>query len=526
MVLFLCSCFAWFLLGNWLWPLLHPDEGRYVGIAAEMLHAREWGTPLLNGMPYFHKPPLFYWLTAGSLAIFGENEFAARIVPAVSGWLMVVGLLLFVRRFSQASLAWTAAMILAVSPLVFAAAHYANMDLLVASMICLTILCGAASVLREADGQQDQRWLMFMYFFAGLGFLAKGLIGVVLPAGVLFFWLLSERRFRAIGRLLRPQGVVLLLVLVMPWLLLMETRYPGFLHYYLIYQQFQRFSEGGFNNAMPVWFYLAVLLVSALPWLHAGSIVLFTRKDRQGRQRASLRRLMWIWLLLILAFFSLPQSKLVGYILPVFPPLAFLLAETFQAEPSGSAGSKANEAPSVSGILRRRFILGTVGCALLALLAVVSMSMIPRPNSKNSMASIRNATAVLPGTPTERFYSLDFYPFDFPFYAKAANDLTVVSDWRASNIGVQDNWQKELWDARDFDRTASAGRFMPIEAFMTSLCSPKPYRRWLLADSKKLDSFPVFVALQPYFRDANRSVYLLEPGKTMPFCARAPAVGG
>jgi len=517
---------AWFVLGNWLWPLLNPDEGRYVGVALEMLHAREWGTPLLNGMPYFHKPPLFYWLTTASLAIFGENEFAARLTPALAGLLMIGGLFAFLRRFVLPSRALAAGIMLAATPLMFGATHYANLDLLVAAMISTTILCGATAVLLQQQGEPAARWIMAMYLFAGLGFLAKGLIGFVLPGGVLLVWLLAERRYLAIPMLLRISGILLFLVVVLPWLLLMQSRYPGFFHYYLVYQQFERFSQGGFNNAMPVWFYVAVLLATMLPWCRSGLSTIFTRNYWVQARDASVRRLMWIWLLLILVFFSIPQSKLVGYILPVLPPLAFLFAEFFRgifvAEGVLSAPENADRArnAAASRALQRNFLARVLVCIALGVAGLIYLSWARLPGSSRAASAIAAAPRAV--GMYDRYYSLDYYPFDFRFYMGNKPELLVVSNWDDNALPTKDNWQKELWDAHNFGAPDSASRFVRPASFLRSVCVPQDYRRWILADAKQMDAFLELQNVTPYFADGRRRVYLLPVGQVMPFCRLRP----
>ena len=517
---------AWFVLGNWFWPLLNPDEGRYVGVALEMLHAREWGTPLLNGMPYFHKPPLFYWLTAASLAIFGENEFAARLTPALAGLLMVGGLFAFLRRFVLPSRALAAGIILAATPLMFGAAHYANLDLLVAAMISTTILCGATAVLLQQQGEPAARWITAMYLFAGLGFLAKGLIGFVLPGGVLLAWLLAERRCLAILMLLRISGILLFLVVVLPWLLLMQSRHPGFFHYYLVYQQFERFSQGGFNNTMPVWFYVAVLLATMLPWCRRGLFTIFTRNYWVQERDASVRRLMWIWLVLILVFFSIPQSKLVGYILPVLPALAFLFAEffngVFMIDGARSELEKAEGARSgaASRAVQRNFLARLLVCFALGVAGLIYLSWARQPGSSRAASAIAAAPQAV-GT-YDRYYSLDYYPFDFQFYMGNNPDLRVVSNWDDNALPTKDNWKKELWDAHIFSALDSARRFVLPATFWRSVCVPEDYRRWILADARQMDNFPELANLTPYFSDGKRRVYLLPLGQVMPFCQLPP----
>ena len=114
--------------------------------------------------------------------------------------------------------------------------------------------------------------------------------------------------------------------MAVPWFVLMQARYPGFYDYFFVYQHFQRFAASGFNNAQPFWFYLPVVAGLSLPWsLWAGGIM--RRTFWQEGDARDLRRLALVWFAVVLVFFSLPQSKLVGYVLPALAPLAFLLAE-------------------------------------------------------------------------------------------------------------------------------------------------------------------------------------------------------
>ncbi|MEK0435232.1 MAG: hypothetical protein RL369_1281, partial [Pseudomonadota bacterium] len=80
--------FIWVLLGAWIRPLSLPDEGRYVGVAWEMVRSGDWLTPTLNGLPYFHKPPLFYWLTAIAIKCFGTVDLAMRLASMLAAALV------------------------------------------------------------------------------------------------------------------------------------------------------------------------------------------------------------------------------------------------------------------------------------------------------------------------------------------------------------------------------------------------------------------------------------------------------
>src|SRR5258706_548926 len=123
--------FAWLGMTAWARPLLLPDEGRYVGVAWEMLRSGDWLTPTLNGLPFFHKPPLFYWLTAASMSVLGPNEWAARLAPMLGAWLGAFALYLFGRRWWDERSARLALLLLLVQPLFDIGGQFANMDMLV-----------------------------------------------------------------------------------------------------------------------------------------------------------------------------------------------------------------------------------------------------------------------------------------------------------------------------------------------------------------------------------------------------------
>src|SRR5690606_1642232 len=157
-----------------------------------------WSVPLLNGLPFFHKPPLFYWLTAASLWGFGLNEWAARLASVLGATLMVAALFSSLTAHPSRLQAVTASLVLGLQPFVFGAAHYANLDMLVAGIMTATIVLAASAALRIEAQRPYRPILALAYASAALGFLAKGLIGIVLPAGVIFAWLAGRRRFRVL----------------------------------------------------------------------------------------------------------------------------------------------------------------------------------------------------------------------------------------------------------------------------------------------------------------------------------------
>lgn len=265
----------WVALGALFWlawsaglrPLELPDEGRYVGVAWEALRSGHWLVPTLNGEPFFHKPPLFYWITEVAMSVLGPNELAARAAPLLGGWVAVMSLWALLRRWAGAGTARAAALVLLAMPLALLASQYANLDMLVAGCVTATVTLAADALLRRQHGEPHRIVLLSAHAMAGLGILAKGLIGLVLPGLVVIAWLLWRRRWRDLPVLFWPPGLLAMAAIAAPWYLAMQARFAEFLHFFLVVQHFQRFSGAGFNNAMPVWFFPAVLLVANLPGL-------------------------------------------------------------------------------------------------------------------------------------------------------------------------------------------------------------------------------------------------------------------
>jgi len=421
-------------LTAWARPLMLPDEGRYVGVAWEMMRSHDWLTPTLNGLPYFHKPPLFYWITAGSMSLFGVNEWSGRAAPILGATLAALSLWLLVRRRGGESQGNATLLALMAQPLFFLGGQFANLDMLVAGCITATIALAADAMLSLMEGAPHRRALIAAYAVAALGVLAKGLIGFVIPGLVLGAWLLLAGHWKLILRLISLPGIVVFLAIAAPWFVAMQQRFPDFLYYFFVVQHFKRFAESGFNNVQPFWFYLAVLLLASLPWL-AWLRRLFVRNYLADAATRPLRVLMLCWFLLPVLFFSLPQSKLLGYVLPAVPPLAWLVADGWRA--SGKSA-------------KRGWLAAAIGATIFSLVLIGFLAVKPRHSESDlgrALAASRHAD--------EPVLMLDQYYFDLPFYARLSQPVAIVDDWHNAELLSKDTWRKEIFDA---------GRFAPALA--------------------------------------------------------------
>ncbi|HEX9078625.1 MAG TPA: phospholipid carrier-dependent glycosyltransferase [Desulfuromonadaceae bacterium] len=311
-------------------PLIDPDEGRYAEIPREMLERGDLITPTLNYVLYFEKPPLLYWINAASFKLFGLTEFAARLPSALCGLATVLVTYAVARRLYSRRTALISALVLGTSAGFVLQSRIILTDMLVT--LCLTAALGAFIVAGQGEKRRGSPfpWYLF-WLFCALAVLAKGLIGIVFPVGIIFLYLLLTGRWRLLGEMRPLSGPVLFLAVAAPWFVAVSLRNPGFARFFFIHEHFERFTSTVHGRYQPFWFFLPVLLAAMLPWsfLIPGALGRAWR-DRHGRDgHAGLYLL--IWAVVIFSFFSKSDSKLIPYILPIFPPLAILIGHRIDA---------------------------------------------------------------------------------------------------------------------------------------------------------------------------------------------------
>lgn len=426
-------------------PLALPDEGRYAEISHWMLHSGDWLTPRLDGLPFFHKPPLLHWLQAALMGVLGVQVWVARLVPALHAGLMMVALYLASRAVWGEAVARRGALMLGTSLGFLLGGQYINHDMVVAAWIGVGLWCFAASLAHEGGVHAGlARW---GFVACALAVLAKGLIGIVLPGGVLLVWLVATGWLPRLLRLPWASGLALFSLVALPWFVSQQRQFPGFFDYLIVGQHFSRFTQATYNNQQPAWFYPVVLLV-LLPWsvfaLADAARWLRRLASRRGWTRPAddpWRAFLWVWLAVITLFFSLPRSKLLGYILPVLPPLAVLSALAWQRCMAGRARAGAWWA---------------AGAALCVGLAVVLHAVVGRHTTQErSSADIAQALSCRLQAGDTILASGGNYPYDLPFLAGLRQPLWVVADWAHERQHAGDNWRRELFEGADFDAQAA-----------------------------------------------------------------------
>lgn len=438
-----------------------PDEGRYVGVAFDMFLSGNWLTPSLDGLPFFHKPPLFYWITAGAMSAFGLNEWAARFASILGATAGAFSLYLYVLYQAGRRVARFSLLVLLTQPLFFSGAQFANMDILVAGCIGATILLAASAAHGADGGRPFRRQLAAAYFFAAAGVLAKGLIGAVLPALVIVLWLAALRRFRALRCMIWGPGFILFAAVAAPWFFAVQAQFPGFLDYFFVVQHFKRFAQGGFNNVQPFWFYPLILALFTMPWfawLYRACAGAYWR----SAEHRSVRMLMWTWVAVVVVFFSVPQSKLIGYILPALMPLSFLVADS------------AMSVLDATDRARKLWWASTVTAVILCMALVAGLTLHPVRSNRELAAVLKSR-----GDAIEPVIFIDGYYYDVPFYAGLRKPVYVVADWDGLGRANKDNWSKELLDAGKFDPRRAAATLLDAVSLRATLCRERI--SWIIA---------------------------------------------
>lgn len=443
-------CFLLFLAA--LRPMALPDEGRYAEVSRWMLVSGDWLAPRLDGLPFFHKPPLLHWLQSITFTLTGVSVWTARLVPALHAGLMLIGIYWASRKIAGEATAGRSIVMLGSSLTFLFAGQFINHDILVATWISAAIGCFAfAFANSKSAGKVDAAWARWGFVACALAVLSKGLIGLVLPGMVIFIWLLWTRQFSQVWRLPWISGLLLFAAIALPWFVRAQLKYPGFFDYIIIKQHFARYTASTFNSVYPWWFYLMALVILFFPWFVFSLLPLL---PNIGRRLAagpdpdhSWTSLCWIWLISVLIFFSVPSSKLLGYILPAVPPLTMLAAMGWE-----------KTMLRVKHAQRWLWAIVVLNLSLALVGSLFSMK-------HTSEVLSRDVAAVLAckASPNDTIYALDAYPYDLPFYLQVSQPLVVVSDWETLRAQVGDSWQRELFESADFDPVAAQSLQTPAQ---------------------------------------------------------------
>ncbi|MDR2709751.1 MAG: lipid IV(A) 4-amino-4-deoxy-L-arabinosyltransferase [Burkholderiales bacterium] len=308
------------LNGRLLWQ---PDETRYAEISREMLARGDWIVPQFLGLRYFEKPVAGYWLNNISLWLFGENNFAVRLAPAICTALSAALILwLALRLWQDRRKAWSAAIIYLSSFLVYAIGTYSTLDAMLALWLT-AVMAGCHALIGAPSARQKIIAAILAGFACGMAFMTKGFLALVIPVIAVASYMLWQRRIKE----LFIYGLVMAAAAALisaPWALAIAWKEPDYWNYFFWVEHIQRFAADNAQHKRPFWFYLPILVAGTLPWLGLLPPALMQGWQRRRAQPELLYLLCWA--VMPFLFFSIAKGKLPTYILPCFAPLALLMA--------------------------------------------------------------------------------------------------------------------------------------------------------------------------------------------------------
>lgn len=324
-LLIVCYFIFFFNIGNY--PLMDVDETRYVSMARDMFHCKDFLTLYLNGEFFFEKPPLYFWGECLSFAIFGKvTEFTARFPVALYGTLSTLLLYFTGKKIVSRKFGVISALILATTLEFVILAKFAILDIVVTTCVGFSVMFGFLTQFVQ-DKNKKYMWWLF-YIFSGLAVMAKGIPGFVVPFAVMFFVTIANKTFKQV---FKPQyilpGFLLFFLIVLPWHLIMfKIHDPLFFHEYIIKHHIERFlNSNEINREQPFYFYILTVLWGLVPWIFSAiavgitklkSIKKFNVTELSNPQKYLLFNA--IAFVVTMLFFSSSSTKLITYILPVY----------------------------------------------------------------------------------------------------------------------------------------------------------------------------------------------------------------
>ncbi len=350
LILVLIYALLWFGTLNYR-HLIPSDEGRYAEIAREMLVTGDWITPRYNGYKYFEKPPLQIWVTASAFHLFGIGDWQARLWTALTGFLTILFVGFAGARIYGSRAGWLASVVLASSPMWVISGHVNSLDMGLSAFL-VAALCSLLLAQTSHNKNSTRHWMWGCWIFMALATLSKGVIGFAIPAMVFLFYSISAWDWRIWKRLHLLSGAILFLAITAPWFVVVAQRNPEFLQFFFIHEHLERFTQTAHSRTGPIYYFLHLLFLGFFPWLaQVPAAIALAWQERQ--RKFSSGWLLVCWFAVILGFFSISQSKLPGYIIPIFPALALLV------------GHQLDRSLNFSNALKLPWQLQTLFCALL-----------------------------------------------------------------------------------------------------------------------------------------------------------------
>lgn len=337
-----------FYYGLSFYGLANNNEGLYAEIAREMYTSHQYIIPTLNGVPYIEKPPLLYWLIAGSFHLWHIGEFAARFVPATCGAILCLSLVFFSQQINRLREGLLAGLILSTSLGFVLISRIVFFDMLLTTLFSLSLMSYYLAwffarvenynpkIFQFTLRKFKSLWFIRLgYGFLGLAVLTKSLVALALIPSIMCAFLLCTKTWRAYWKLFfDPLGIFIFLIIILPWHILATLQHPHFLQDFFINEQFMRFLDKRVPHDYytgPLYYYLPRIMLYLLPWSLLLPL-LGLKKYRQHLSKDPIRIFAWLWVLIPLIFFSLSKAKANYYMVISCPALALLLSKAIYSD--------------------------------------------------------------------------------------------------------------------------------------------------------------------------------------------------
>lgn len=315
----LIVCVAGILMFSFLGthPLLDPDEPVYAETAREMLQFQDFISPRIYGDFWYDKPPMYYWLVAAAFKIFGFGEFAARFPSAFLAVSGVVLVYLAGRKLFNARAGLLAALVLATSLEYFYLGNAAVTDMTLTFFLTAALLAFL------------HRKYYLLYGCTALAVVTKGPIALFFCGVIITWYLLVTGNLNRIKTMKVVSGSVLFALIALPWYVAMYSLHGmAFIDTFLGFHNVTRFLQPEHASSAVWYYYIPVLILGFFPW-SAFLVQAFLAGVKEKGECRNTCVFLVTWASVVFLFFSLSQTKLVSYILPMYPPLALLTGYYF-----------------------------------------------------------------------------------------------------------------------------------------------------------------------------------------------------
>lgn len=316
------------------YPLMDTTEARYGEMARIMTETGNWLTPQFDyGVPFWGKPPLFTWMSAGGIELFGINEFAVRVPHWLAGLLVVVLMAGFARKLGFSGL--ITAVVLATCAIFAIAAGAVMTDM------ALTLGMTIAMVGFYRCWQGTRTWGYVGFVGLAIGLLAKGPLVIVLMGLAVVPWLVIQHGVVGALKVLWQRfpilsGLGLMLAIALPWYVMAEQATPGFIDYFIVGEHFKRFLVSGWEGDLygsahdeprgTIWLFW---LYSAAPWSIVLPVLLWKKRQRLRNgelQQSGIVSFLVCWMIAPLVLFTFSGNILPAYVLPGIPAIGLLVS--------------------------------------------------------------------------------------------------------------------------------------------------------------------------------------------------------